>query len=74
MLDNIDELHNIMRQENVTVEGSIVEDEDQPNNDRELIDEFLRLTKTAQDHISKMESNNQRMDDCVQELLFAEKT
>ena len=66
MFDSLDELHKIMQQENISVNLDNYEiDEDHPNNDRELIDEFLLFTKQAQDLIAKMEANNAVMEEKV---------
>ena len=44
-------------------------DDENPNNDRELIQEFLSYTMAVQDRLADMESNNQLMQDRVQQLI-----
>lgn len=60
MLDRLDDIRKLMQQENVSANthDSVDIDEENPNNDRELIQEFLQYTKDAQDKLADMETNN----------------
>ena len=50
------------------------EDDENPNNDRELISEFLLHTKDSQHALAEMESNNLQMQQYVQELISDKKS
>ena len=52
----------MVQQENISLNESIMsEDNEASNNDRELIAEFLELTKEVQRMLNEMESNNKEM-------------
>lgn len=52
----------------------IDEEKDAPNNDRELIQDFLDHTKEVQKAISEMETNNGDMRNLVNELVTDKKS
>lgn len=58
MLDNIDDLHKMMRHEGISYGDDSEEIEEEENNDRELIQEFMRYTYEAQERIAKIERTN----------------
>lgn len=58
MLDRIDDLHKLMQSENISAMTHEEIDEDNINNDRELIQDFLHHTVMVQDRLADMESNN----------------
>jgi hypothetical protein len=52
----------MVQQENISLNESIIsEDNEQQNNDRELIAEFLEYTKEVQGMLEEMENNNKEM-------------
>jgi hypothetical protein len=60
MLDRFDDLKRMVQNENISMHlnESLADEEDQVNNDRELIVEFLDNTKEVQKCLQEMESNN----------------
>ena len=60
MLDRLDDLKKMSKEQyNLNLTESInTDDEEAPNNDRELIQEFLEHTKDVQKQLSEMEKNN----------------
>lgn len=61
MLDRIEDLHKLMQSENISAMTIEDIDEENINNDRELIQEFLQHTIIVQDRLADMEKNNQLM-------------
>ena len=47
----------------------ILEDDDIENNDREFVKEYLDYAQSCRDWISKMEQNNHRMCDFVNQVI-----
>ena len=60
MLDRIEDLRKLMQQENISANITNDEtfDDENPNNDRELIQDFLDYTVLVQDRLADMEKNN----------------
>ena len=55
MLDRLSEIHKIMEAANVSIDEEELEVNPDKNNDRELIDGFLKHSKYAQLKLSEME-------------------
>ena len=64
----------MVQQENISLNESIIEDSEMGNNDRELIQEFLAYTKEVQAMLDEMENNNKEMHQLVHELVNDKKT
>ena len=65
MLDRLEEFRRLAQKEGISLQESLVIDEKEKNNDRELIDEFLVKVKEAQKAIVNMEKKNIEMREIV---------
>ena len=65
MLDRLEEFRRLAQKEGISLQESLVIEEKEKNNDRELIDEFLVKVKEAQKAIVNMEKKNIEMREIV---------
>jgi hypothetical protein len=65
MLDRLEEFRRLAQKEGISLQESLVIEEKEKNNDRELIDEFLVKVKEAQKAIVNMEKKNLEMREIV---------
>ena len=65
MLDRLEEFRRLAQKEGISLQDSLIIEDKEKNNDRELIDDFLVKVKEAQKAIVKMEKKNLEMREIV---------
>jgi cytidylate kinase len=65
MLDRLEEFRRLAQKEGISLQESLVIEDKEKNNDRELIDDFLVKVKEAQKAIVNMEKKNLEMREIV---------
>ena len=65
MLDRLEEFRRLAQKEGISLQDSLVIEDKEKNNDRELIDDFLVKVKEAQKAIVNMEKKNLEMREIV---------
>jgi hypothetical protein len=66
MLDRLEEFRRLAQKEGISLQESLIIDEKETNNDRELIEDFIIKVKEAQKAIVNMEKKNEEMRDIVE--------
>lgn len=74
MLDRLDDLQTMMVSNGISAQMDSIDDEENVNNDRELIAEFLMYTKDAEEALNSMDNNNKQMGGYVSELITDKKS
>lgn len=65
MLDRLEEFRRLAQKEGISLQDSLIIEDKEKNNDRELIDDFLVKVKEAQKAIVNMEKKNLEMREIV---------
>ena len=65
MLDRLEEFRRLAQKEGISLQDSLIIEDKEKNNDRELIDDFLVKVKEAQKGIVNMEKKNLEMREIV---------
>ena len=65
MLDRLEEFRRLAQKEGISLQDSLIIEDKDKNNDRELIDDFLVKVKEAQKAIVNMEKKNLEMREIV---------
>ena len=65
MLDRLEEFRRLAQKEGISLQDSLIIEDKEKNNDRELIEDFLVKVKEAQKAIVNMEKKNLEMREIV---------